>query len=119
MSKVVREKDNNTCFTCGSKWWTMNAGHRHHGKLSFDFRNIHCQCVHCNLYLSGNLWTYERNLIEKYWMEWTKQLERDAWKKWDGYSIEELEVIIKELTELYDKVKNKKLTKKEKEAFYL
>jgi len=105
MSLHVRIRDKGICYTCGvqKEISEMQAGHRHHGKLSLDERNIHCQCVKCNMYLSGNLGAYERRLIEEYGLEWSKQLERDAWLKGDNYSFEELEARIEELKELTKK----------------
>lgn len=68
-------------------------GHRHHGKLDFDRRNINLQCVRCNKYLSGNLGNYERRQIEEHGIKWVKRLEIDA-ARHPGYSINDLEKIM-------------------------
>lgn len=40
----------NICVTCktGHFWRTLQAGHWIHGRLDFEERNIHAQCVPCN-----------------------------------------------------------------------
>jgi len=103
MSQWIRTKDidfqdNVQCYSCLRKfhWKEMHAGHRWHGKLDFDERNIHPQCNHCNTYIGGNLGEYERHLIQDYGLEWSNQLKRDA-ERHQGYSIQELKDIIEEL----------------------
>ena len=76
MSEIVRRKEDGVCFICGKRYWNeelgqndwklMDAGHFYHGKLDFDFMNIHCCCKRCNGYLHGNLGEYALKLIEKY-----------------------------------------------------
>lgn len=85
MSEVVRRKGADIdgmqeCYTClGSfHWKSMNAGHRFHNKLDFDFDNIHPQCVYCNKYLDGNLGEYERHLIYDYGLEFSRNLKNRA-----------------------------------------
>lgn len=105
MSELVRRqgtdwKGYGKCYTCGNviHWKEANAGHRYHGKLDFDLRNLKRQCVHCNKYQHGNLGAYEMKLQEEYGMEWCKQLEKDAWEKGNKYSMDELreiEIILK------------------------
>lgn len=87
------------CYTCGKveHWKKMHCGHRYHGRLDFDVRNLKCQCFQCNHPLSGNLGSYERHLIEEYGMEWCKKLELDA-NTHQGYSVEEIKEVIKEYT---------------------
>ena len=87
------------CYTCGNRfhWKDLHCGHRHHGKLDFDLRNLKAQCVKCNTYLHGNLGNYERRLIEQYGIEWSKKLELDANTDL-GYTIEEIKKVIKEFT---------------------
>lgn len=97
MSFAVRNKENNTCYTCGTTTGLMNAGHRHHNRLSFDFRNIHCQCIRCNKWLHGNLGSYERQLIKDHSVKWSEKLEKDALEFGDNYSLEDLKKIYKDL----------------------
>lgn len=70
-SKYIRLKEvmpngNTPCFTCGFAypWKSMQAGHwlsGHHNSVMFDERNVHSQCIRCNIFLHGNLveYTYE------------------------------------------------------------
>lgn len=62
------------CVSCGAKthWTTANSGHFLHGhsKPTFlDIRNVHVQCIRCNLYLSGNLVEYAAFMKNKYGWE--------------------------------------------------
>lgn len=62
-SEYVRKRDNYICFTCDRQLDkdTSHAGHFRHGKTKptfFDERQIRCQCVKCNKWLSGNLGIY-------------------------------------------------------------
>ena len=105
MSEWVRSKDadphrRTSCYTCGitDYYKKMEAGHFKHGKLDFDERNIKCQCTGCNQFYSGNLKIYEENLIRDHGKEWVEQLVKDAWAH-EGYSIEELKEIEKDLKE--------------------
>lgn len=87
------------CFTCGVRkhWKDLQAGHRHHRRLDFDFRNVHPQCPRCNMKesrggLNGNLGEYEHRLIEMHGIEWAKKLTFDA-NTHPGYAHSELLVI--------------------------
>lgn len=72
-SLFIRRRDNFICVTCG-KYATgsgMHAGHFITGatcsaELYFDETNVHAQCYHCNLNLSGNWVRYEKFMVEKY-----------------------------------------------------
>lgn len=67
-SIYVRLRDNNTCFTCGSKHKPQN-GHfvpRTWSLLRYDLRNNNCQCYSCNVCRKGNLDEYAFRLQEKY-----------------------------------------------------
>jgi len=103
MSEWVRRRDASfsgmvICFTCDKPlhWKEANAGHFQHGKLDFDERNIHCQCVKCNMFLSGKLDSYTMRLIGLHGVEWVEQLRNDAAKHL-GYTVEELRTIEKDL----------------------
>lgn len=84
------------CYTCEKAFPSISdlqCGHRYHGRLDFDERNLKGQCVQCNHHLSGNLGSYERRLIEDKGLEWSKKLELDA-NTHLGYTIQELKQII-------------------------
>jgi hypothetical protein len=68
MSEFVRRRDKGVCCTCGDKrsWKEQNAGHFIHGKLDFEFLNVHCQCVRCNKWLHGNLCYYGGFIVKTY-----------------------------------------------------
>ena len=67
-SLFIRNRDKFVCFTCGVRGdrTTTNAGHFKHNVLDFDEVNIHCQCIQCNHYKSGNLDVYAEKLIKEY-----------------------------------------------------
>jgi len=75
-SKYIRERDRYTCVTCGREATGsgMHAGHFITGatctaKLYFDETNVHAQCYHCNINLSGNWVNYEAFMISEYGQE--------------------------------------------------
>lgn len=91
------------CFTCRKivPFEKTHAGHRHHGKLDLDLRNLKPQCgFYCNKMLSGNLGEYERHLIEDYGLEWAQQLKQDADRDTGQYTTEFLLETIEKYTEL-------------------
>ena len=74
-SKYIRLKNSKNgycqCITCGKQCRVeeMNAGHYKHGNTKptyFDERNVHPQCVSCNMYRSGNLDQYALYLEGRY-----------------------------------------------------
>lgn len=72
-SKFIRERDAYVCFTCGkhATGSGMHAGHFITGatcpkSLFFDETNVHAQCYHCNINLSGNWVLYEAHMVTKY-----------------------------------------------------
>lgn len=80
-SLYVRLRDNYTCFTCGrvGAGSAIHAGHyipRAAGglRLYFHEKNVHAQCYHCNINLSGNSDIYSQRLVEKYGSRVMKQL---------------------------------------------
>lgn len=87
------------CISCGRvnnvKW---NAGHfksaGQNPNLRFNELNVHKQCEHCNMWLSGNLAEYRVNLIIKIGLENVEALERD--KSVKKYSIDDYKNIISE-----------------------
>ena len=92
----MRDK-NLPCVSCGRvnnvKW---NAGHfksaGQNPNLRFNELNVHKQCEHCNMWLSGNLAEYRANLIVKIGIENVEALERD--KSVKKYSIDDYKNII-------------------------
>jgi hypothetical protein len=81
----------------------MHAGHRYHGRLDFDYKNINCQCPRCNTFLHGNLGEYERKIVKVYGQEIADALCLLA-NEVHKYSIVELESIIAELKEKLEEV---------------
>ena len=87
-SKFVRERDGYKCFTCDKVTWPAQAGHYITGAtckkyLYFDERNVHCQCYHCNLNLSGNWKVYQLRMWKIYGVgiddEFVKLNQKDGW----------------------------------------
>lgn len=96
-SKWVRKTEGGICFSCGKKvpdyydrygnlkegWKAAQGGHFITGaicppNLYFDERNVHCQCYHCNINLSGNWLNYEIKMIDKYGIEVVNELKSIA-----------------------------------------
>lgn len=105
--KYIRERDQGKpCISCGKPLaGTFHAGHfktdGNHAILRYNEDNIHGQCIQCNLYKSGNVVEYEKNLRERIGNERVDAL-LNMCKEPKHYSIEEL----KEIQEIYkDKLK--------------
>lgn len=97
-SEWVRRSAKGVCFTCEDtrEWKLQQAGHFiHKNCLDFDLRNIHCQCVKCNKYLSGNLVPYTIGMIEKYGKEVVDYLRRNSYQV-KKFSRSELETMIED-----------------------
>jgi 5-methylcytosine-specific restriction endonuclease McrA len=63
----IRQREK-SCYTCGSTN-NLQAGHfvsRSYLALRYDERNVHTQCVACNVFKSGNMPVYARNMIRQY-----------------------------------------------------
>jgi hypothetical protein len=109
-SEYIRKFEKGICYTCGvhQDWKEMNAGHYiHKDCLDFDPINIHCQCVRCNKYLSGNSGIYAERLIAEYGIDIVLDLRRRS-EIIHKYTIWELEDLIKTYTELLDKLSAEK-----------
>lgn len=109
MSEFVRRRDRGVCFTCGDKrnWKEQQAGHYiHKDCLDFNFKNINCQCVRCNKWLSGNLGVYAENLMKKYFPEDIEKL-REISKQIKKWTITELGEIERELKDLLKREREK------------
>lgn len=66
-SEWIRRRDRDICFTCGNKG--THAGHyilRRHMNTRWDERNVHCQCVRCNVFEYGNMDVYALRLQTQY-----------------------------------------------------
>jgi hypothetical protein len=63
-----------TCVTCGvvKPWGELQAGHFLDGRRNatlFDERNVHPQCVKCNMFNGGSKVSYYRFMLMKYGQE--------------------------------------------------
>jgi 5-methylcytosine-specific restriction endonuclease McrA len=70
-SLYVRHRDKGQCITCGviKAPKDMQAGHfvsRRHLATRYDEWNVNCQCVACNVFMSGNMVKYAKALMDKY-----------------------------------------------------
>lgn len=97
VNDYIRERDHELpCISCGTfetvQW---EAGHyRSRGKAShlrYNEDNIHKQCHHCNVQMSGNQQQYRIGLVEKIGAERVEALENNNTPH--RYTIEELEGI--------------------------
>jgi len=70
-NKFIRLRDKNKpCVSCGKTLvGKYDCGHYHssgnHKNVTFDEKNCHAQCVHCNGYLHGNLLNYQIGIAER------------------------------------------------------
>lgn len=83
VNDYIRERDKDEpCISCGT-WETVQweAGHfRSRGSAShlrYHEENIHKQCHHCNVHLSGNQQQYRINLIRKIGTQRVEALENN------------------------------------------
>jgi len=98
VSPYIRQRDKGICFTCGAvkHWKEMQAGHfvpaDSCSDTQFDETNVHCQCVRCNKFLSGNLMEYTLRMIDKYDKDCVDDLRRRGRvvKKWTKEELKEL-----------------------------
>ena len=98
-SKYIRKRDDYKCFTCEGAG--NQAGHfiaRSIGGMSLFFheRNVHAQCLRCNIFLSGNGAIYYRKMIERYGQESVDELFELKDRGYRKYSIEEYQELIEE-----------------------
>src|SRR3990167_11105349 len=100
MSNLVRKEENFICFTCGVKGdkYNMHAGHFQHSSQDFIRENVHCQCIRCNHFLSGNLAVYTVKMIEQYGIEKVKELIRNKHIP-HRYTVKELNEVLLWLTQ--------------------
>ncbi len=96
------------CVSCGrvEPYMSLQCGHyisRSHYATRYDLRNCHPQCVRCNIFLKGAYPEYSNYLLNKFGLDWYKQLLIDGAKikKW---TILELQAEIAKYTELLKKL---------------
>jgi Bacteriophage Lambda NinG protein len=106
-SLMIRERDNWTCFTCGtaidprvkderniSMAFYMHAGHYKpqgiYKSVKYSPLNVHAQCLRCNKFLHGNLGTYSIVLEKRYGFGILQTLDRQA-KLYFDYTVPLLE----------------------------
>lgn len=93
----VRARDaGKPCISCGAPWSpTFQAGHyRSRGaakNVALDDRNVHGQCVQCNLHRHGNGIDYRLGLIARYGIPHVEALEADNEPR--HHSIDDLKAI--------------------------
>ena len=105
-SEYVRRSAKGVCFICGDKrkWQSQQAGHYiHRTSLDFDEINIHCSCVRCNKWLSGNLGVYAERLIAEYGEEAIQNL-RCRGNENKKFTVFELKELIEKYTELLKEI---------------
>ncbi len=76
VSKRIKERDNNVCFTSGRKVEGSNSHCGHGlpssvcgGRLRYHPKNLHCQSYHENVNLGGNGTVYYQRQVAKYGQE--------------------------------------------------
>ena len=101
VSKYIRLKEKGICFTCGAvkDWKETHCGHFLHqaktSKLAYERKILHCQCVKCNNFLSGNLLEYTVKMVKLHGLKQVEKWKREA--KWVyKWKREELEKLIEE-----------------------
>lgn len=83
VNAMVRARDaGEPCISCGTPWKPdFQAGHyRSRGaakNLALDPRNVHGQCVQCNLHRHGNGVDYRLGLIGRYGPQFVEAIEAD------------------------------------------
>jgi hypothetical protein len=94
-SLMIRERDNWTCFTCGTKIdprqkdernismaFYMHAGHYKpqgiYKSVKYSPFNVAAQCLRCNKFLHGNLGAYSVALEKRYGFGILQTLERQS-----------------------------------------
>ena len=98
ISEYVRRKENDVCYTCGVKkeWKETHCGHFLHqaktSKLAYERKILHCQCVKCNNFLSGNLLEYTIKMVKLYGLKQVEAWKRESKKpyRWKRGELEEL-----------------------------
>lgn len=99
VSGYVKERDGNTCFSCGRGALTgrnWQAGHLFPAGMAslirYEPKNVHSQCYHCNINLGGNGAAYADRFVGVYGFDEFARLARLArqTKAWRSPEIREL-----------------------------
>lgn len=100
----VKERDGNTCFSCGAgaiEGANWHAGHLFnaggHSNVRYHPKNVHSQCGRCNCWLGGNGAAYALRFLDKYGPECMAQLDRLSrpTKAWKAHEVEDMIVALK------------------------
>lgn len=96
----------NKCVTCGStvECSKANGGHfcgRACYPLRWDKRNVHCQCVRCNLYKNGAYIEYSQWFINEYGKNMF-DLYVNKYKDWQAGKISAYKIA--EIRDIYDEL---------------
>jgi 5-methylcytosine-specific restriction endonuclease McrA len=96
LSLYIKHRDGYRCITCDRYVSGANAHAGHfipsslcNLELRYDEDNIYCQCMRCNVHLSGNYVTYRERLVERNGEDWVVQLEQRRHKIVKDFSYEE------------------------------
>jgi hypothetical protein len=103
VNKYVRLRDaGQGCIACGkpidgSGHASHYASQGMHGFLRYNLDNLSLSCVHCNVWLRGNLIRYRINLVKKIGLERVEYLEAhmNDIKRWTREELLEIEADIK------------------------
>lgn len=116
-SRYIIKRDGGKCSTChrSAPEYQMNAGHYQpvglvgsNNMLSWDEKNVHCQCTVCNLQGQGMQETMASYIAQKYGVSQLEDIKSRVKKidpVKDHYTWKELAKHYKELTNLLDLTK--------------
>jgi len=100
-SLYIRYRDGGVCFTCNKQTEIgtrdSQAGHyvsRTYLPTFIDERNVHCQCMRCNIFLKGNLDEYAIRLRRKYGVNILEELNQKKHDQSFRYSYSDYERLI-------------------------
>lgn len=91
--RIVKNRDGNTCFTCGKtnlEGSNYQVGHfipkgSCGANLKYDLRNLKIQCFHCNINLGGNGAEYYRRMVKLHGQKYVDKLFQDKNKSVKAY----------------------------------
>ena len=109
-SEYIRRSEKGICYICGNRrnWKEQNAAHYiHRDSLDYDTVNIHCSCVRCNKWLSGNLGIYAERLIAEYGEEAIAELRHRA-NQVKKFTITELQGLITKYSQALKEIKEER-----------
>ena len=81
-NKFIRERDaDKPCVSC-KKYKVLQAGHfysaGHYPALEYNEKNVHGQCVQCNMHEHGNLNLYRKNIVSRIGQDGLDELDNIA-----------------------------------------